>query len=58
MELHEIHFPVQLEDLKKVNTLGENSNTSSFNEIKIILLMFTVSQDLYLGGYTALIIGS
>ena len=43
--------------LKGVNTPGENSNTSDFNEIKIILLIFRGSQDLYLRVYTDLIIG-
>ena len=56
-EQHEIHFPVQLGRLKVVNSLGEYSNISSFNEISIILLMFTGSQDLFLGVYTDLIIG-
>ena len=33
---------------KKVNAPGKYSNTSDFNEIKILLLMFTGSRDLYL----------
>ena len=57
-ELHEIHFPVQLGGLKKVNAPAENSYTSDFNFIKIILLMFTGSQDLYLTVCTNLIIGN
>ena len=47
-DVHKIHFPVHLEGLMGVNAPYENSNTSNFNEIKIILLMFTGSQDLYL----------
>ena len=57
-DLHEIYFTVWLEGLKRVNTSGENSNTSEFNEIKIILIMFTESLGLYLGMYTNLIIGN
>ena len=57
-EQHEIHFPIRLGALKVVNNSDENSNTSDFNEIRIILLMFTVSQDLYLGVYTNLIFGN
>ena len=57
--LHEIHFPLQLRSgLNGVNAPGENSNITDFNEIKIILLMFTGSQYLYLGVYTDLIIGN
>ena len=44
--------------LKKENTPSENLNTSDFNEIKIILLMFTGSYDLYLGVLTDLMIGN
>ena len=55
-ELQEIHFPLRLEGVKGVNALVENSNISHFTEIKIILLMFTRSQDLYLGVYADLII--
>ena len=57
-ELHEIHFPVQLGGLKGVNAPVKNSDTSDFNESKIILLMFTGSQDLYLGMCTDLITGN
>ena len=42
--------------LKGVNASGVYSNTSDFNKIEIILLMFTESQDLYM--YTDLIIGN
>ena len=49
--------PRVIRGFKKVNAPGENSNTSNFKEIKMILLMFTSSQDLYLGVYTNLIIG-
>ena len=55
-ELPEIHFTVKLGSLKGVNTSSENSNTSDFNEIKIILLMCSRNQDLYLGVETDLII--
>ena len=44
--------------LKGENTPGKNSNPTDFNEIKIILLMFTGIQDFYLGVYTDLIIGN
>ena len=57
-EQHEINFPIRLGVLKGVNDPGENSNTSDLNEIKIILLIFIGSQDLYLGVYTNLIIGN
>ena len=57
-ELHEIQFPVWLGGLNEENAVGENSNSSDLNEIKTILLMFTGSQDLYLGVYTELIIGN
>ena len=55
-ELHEIYFLVWLGGLKGVKAPVENSNTSDFNEMKIILLMFTGSLDLYLVVYTDLII--
>ena len=55
-ELNEIHLSVRLGGLKGVNVPLENFNTSAFNEIKIILLMFTGSQDLYLRMYSNLII--
>ena len=48
-ELKEIHFPVQLRVLEEVNALGENSNTYDFNEINIILMMFTGSQESFSG---------
>ena len=54
--LHEIHFPVRLGGLKGVNASGDNSDTSYFDEIKIILLMFTGRKVLYLGMITDLII--
>ena len=38
--------------LKWANAPGENSNTSDFNKIKIILLMLTGSQNFYLRVYT------
>ena len=57
-EQHEIYFSVWLGGLKGVNTPGETSNTSDFSRINIILLMFTGSQDLYLGVYTDLIISN
>ena len=44
--------------LKWVYAIGENSNASDFNFIKILLLMFTGSQDLHLGVYTNLIINN
>ena len=44
-KLLEIHFPTGLGGYASC----ENSDTSNLNEIKIILLMFTGSQDLYLG---------
>ena len=47
-ELPKIQFPTRLGGLKGVIILGENSNISDFNEIRIILLMFTGNQDLYL----------
>ena len=50
-EQHEIHFLVHFRGLKRVNALGENSNTT-------ILLRFTESQDLYSRMYTNLIIGN
>ena len=56
-EQYKIHFPVRLGDLKEVSIPGENSNTSDFNEIKIMLLMFTGSQDLSLEVFIDLIIG-
>ena len=54
-ELHGIPFPVRLGGLMRINASCENSNTSNSSETKIILLMFTGSQDLYLGVYTNLI---
>ena len=42
-KLHEIHFLAQLGGLKRGKNPVENSNTTDFNEIKIILLMFTRS---------------
>ena len=56
MKLYEILFLVRLGGLKGLNAPGENSNHSDFNEIKPIFLMFTGSQDFYLGVYTDLII--
>ena len=56
-ELYEIHFPVRLGGFKGVYGPGENSNTSDVNEIKIILLLFIGSQDLYPEVYVDLIIG-
>ena len=53
---HKIHIPVWFGGLKEINALGENSNIFDFNEIKIILLMFTGSQDLCLGVYTDMIL--
>ena len=44
--------------LKGVNSPGENFNTADISEIKIILLMFTGSHDLYLRVYTDLIISN
>ena len=58
MNIHEIHILMLFMDLKWLNALGENSNTSDFYFIKIILLIYTGSQDLYLGVYTDLIIGN
>ena len=49
---------MRLGGLEGIDTPCENSNTSDFNEIKNILLMFTQSQDLYLGVYTDLIFGN
>ena len=43
------HFDKQ--GLKEMNTTAENANTSNFNEVKITWLMFTGSQDFYLGVY-------
>ena len=40
-KLCEIHFSVLIGGLKEVNAPCENLNTSDFNEIKIILLIFT-----------------
>ena len=57
-EVHKIHFPMLLGGLTVVNAPGENLDISGFNEIKIILLMFTGSQALYLGVYTDLNIGN
>ena len=48
-ESHEIQFLVWSGDLKSVKAPSENLNSFDFNEIKIILLMFTGSQDLYQG---------
>ena len=56
-EVHEIYFLVRLGGLKDINVASENSNTSDFNEIKIIWLMFTGSPDLYLGVYTGFELG-
>ena len=58
MKYIKIHFPVRLGGLKGGKCPGENSNTSDINEIKIIWLMFTESQDLYLRVYTDLIVGN
>ena len=49
---------IKVANLKGANAPSENSNISDFNEIKIILLMFTGSQGLYLGVYTNLVIGN
>ena len=46
---------MRLGGLKVVNAPGESSDTYDFNEIKIILLTFIGSQDLYLAVYTDLI---
>ena len=51
-------FLVRLRSLKGVSVPVESSDTSDFNEIKIILLMFIGSPDLYLRVSTDLNISS
>ena len=46
-ELHEIHFPLRFGGLKGVNTPGEKSNNSDFNEMgKMLNHIFRVLTDL------------
>ena len=51
-------FQFDKKGFKGANASGENSDTFNFNDIKIILLMFTGSQDLYLGIFADLILGN
>ena len=56
MTYMKFNFQFYRGDLKGANIPGEISNNSDFNEIKIILLMFTESRDLYLGVYIDFVI--
>ena len=47
-KLHEIYLPAHIGCLKEVKAPGKNLYTPDCNEIKIILLIFTGSQDFYL----------
>ena len=44
-ELHETYCPVRLGKFKGKNGPGENLKTLDFNEIEIVLLIFTESQE-------------